>query len=76
MAFEFDSEMPDLTPVVIMWEAGDEGIDPFRVLAVQLPPDQTSLTLPSEWLSTYVEVNDVTTFKFVDRAWLSTWVAS
>jgi hypothetical protein len=54
---------------VIGWEvvvepAEEEGIEPFRVFSVQLPPDQTSVTVPAEFIETYMDVNGVEEFKF------------
>lgn len=49
---------------VVVEPADDEGIDPLRVLSVQLPPGQTEVTVPAEFIEAYLDVNDVDEFKF------------
>ncbi|MEJ8567160.1 hypothetical protein [Elongatibacter sediminis] len=55
--------------VVVGWEvvvepADGDGIEPERVFSVQLPPGQTEVTVPAEFIETYIDVNDVEEFKF------------
>lgn len=63
-----DGTIPNPADVpVVGWEvaiepADDEAVDPLRVFTVQLPPDQTFVTVPSEFLDTYA-ADGVTEFK-------------
>lgn len=65
----FDDLVPDPGSVVeVGWEvvvepADEEAVSPLRVFNVQLPASQTSVTVPQEFLDTYV-AQGVTMFKF------------
>lgn len=53
---------------IVGWEVvvepeDDEGIEPLRVFSVQLPPGQTEVTVPWEFIETYLD-NDVDEFKY------------
>lgn len=48
---------------VVVEPADEEAVSPLRVFSVQLPPEQTSVTVPPEFLDTYV-AQGVTVFKF------------
>lgn len=54
---------------VVGWEVvvepeEDEGIEPLRVLSIQLPPGRTSIEIPDAFIRDYITENDVTEFKF------------
>jgi hypothetical protein len=49
---------------VVVEPANDEGIEPLRKFTVQLPPGQTEVTVPAEFIETYMDVNDIEVFKF------------
>lgn len=54
---------------IVGWELvvepeDDEGIDPLRKFTVQLSPAQTEVTIPAEFIETYMDLNDVSEFKF------------
>lgn len=65
----FDGLVPDPGSVQeVGWEVvvepeDDSGISPLRVFSAQLPASQTSVTVPREFLDTYV-AQGVTVFKF------------
>lgn len=48
---------------VVVEPADEEAVSPLRVFSVQLPPEQTSVTVPQGFLDTYV-AQGVTEFKF------------
>ncbi|HEX7061775.1 MAG TPA: hypothetical protein VF200_07370 [Woeseiaceae bacterium] len=48
---------------VVVEPADEEAVTPLRVFSVQLPPEQTSVTVPQEFLDAYV-AQGVTVFKF------------
>ena len=49
---------------VVVEPADDEGIEPLRVFSIQLPAGQTDVTVPWEFIETYMDENDVDEFKF------------
>lgn len=49
---------------VVVEPADDEGIEPLRVFSIQLPTHQTEVTVPWEFIASYMTVNDVNEFKF------------
>jgi hypothetical protein len=65
----FDNLIPDPGSVPeVLWEVvvepeDEETVDSLRVFSVQLPAGQTSVTVPQEFLDTYVS-QGVTVFKF------------
>jgi hypothetical protein len=65
----FDDLIPEPGSVAeVLWEIvvepeDEEAVDPLRVFSVQLPAAQTSVTVPQEFLDTYVS-QGVTEFKF------------
>jgi hypothetical protein len=65
----FDGLIPDPGSVAeVAWEVvvepeDEESVNPLRVFSVQLPASQTSVTVPQEFLDTYV-AQGITTFKF------------
>ena len=48
---------------VVVEPEDDEAVSPLRVFSIQLPPGQTSVSVPQEFLDTYV-AQGVTVFKF------------
>jgi hypothetical protein len=55
--------VPEVGWEVVVEPEDEEAVFPLRVFSVQLPPEQTSVTVPQEFLDAYV-AQGVTVFKF------------